>query len=321
MKKYFYLLEITLVFLILLTACSNNNAIDNNNKTLDERIIDVETENSQYNKEEQIRDIEEDRQYTNEIEKTILNVDFRKYFQEYEGCAVFYLSSSNTYKIYNAEIAQERRSPCSTFKIISTLAALENEVITNDNSKRYWSGEKFWNESWNKDMMLNEAFKTSCIWYYREIINEIGMKKMQSFVSNLGYGNEDISDWEGKLNKNNNNRSLTGFWVESSLKISPLEQVDVLYRIFGEDSEYREENIETLLSVMELEDQQDNITVYGKTGYGRLKSVSLDSWFIGLFESGNERGYFAVRLSETENPNVLSALAKEIALKIISENF
>jgi bla regulator protein BlaR1 len=40
---------------------------------------------------------------------------------------------------------------------------------------------------------------------------------------------------------------LTGFWIESSLKISPREQTEVMERIFGEDSlcseETRGENV------------------------------------------------------------------------------
>lgn len=69
------------------------------------------------------------------------------------------------------------------------------------------------------------------------------MKKRNSYFkkkefAHLQYGNCDISDWEGQLNTNNNNRALTGFWIESSLTISPKEQVEVMERIFGENSDY-----------------------------------------------------------------------------------
>ncbi len=55
---------------------------------------------------------------------------------------------------------------------------------------------------------------------------------MQTELDRLSYGNCDISDWNGGLNTNNNNPALTGFWIESSLLISPREQVEVLERIF-----------------------------------------------------------------------------------------
>lgn len=64
--------------------------------------------------------------------------------------------------------------------------------------------------------------------YYRQVVDDIGKDMMQKELDKLQYGNCDISDWEGRLNTNNNNRALTGFWIQSSLLISPKEQVEVM---------------------------------------------------------------------------------------------
>ena len=109
--------------------------------------------------------------------------------------------------IYNKELALTQRSPCSTFKIISSLIGLENGIIDPDNSVRPWSGEIFWNEDWNRDINFSDAFRTSCVWYFRQVTDDIGKVKMQNELNKLKYGNCDISDWEGKLNTNNNNRA------------------------------------------------------------------------------------------------------------------
>lgn len=88
---------------------------------------------------------------------------------------------------------------------------------------------------------------------------------MQNELNKLKYGNCDISDWEGKLNTNNNNRALTGFWIESSLKISPKEQVEVMERIFGTDSTYSERTQNILKQVMLIsEENNTEISIYGK---------------------------------------------------------
>ena len=81
---------------------------------------------------------------------------------------------------------------------------------------RPWSGEIFWNEDWNRDINFSDAFRTSCVWYFRQVTDDIGKVKMQNELNKLKYGNCDISDWEGKLNTNNNNRALTGFWIVSA---------------------------------------------------------------------------------------------------------
>ena len=254
-----------------------------------------------------------------QTEPETVEVDWSEYFNGLNGTAVVYNPSNRQYTIYNQELAETRRSPCSTFKIISSLIALENGIIKPENSTRTWSGEIFWNEDWNKDIDFREAFRTSCVWYYRQVIDDIGEDLMQVELDRLQYGNCDISDWEGRLNTNNNNRSLTGFWIESSLLISPKEQTEVMERIFGENSNYSEEAQNELKQVMLVPDtEQTDISIYGKTGMGKADGIVVDAWFTGFAESTTGKTYFCVRLGRTDNMNVSSTLAREIAVKIIS---
>lgn len=254
------------------------------------------------------------------LEPVIINADWEAYFDGINGCAVVYTPADHRYQIYHHDLAVARRSPCSTFKIISSLAALEHRVITPDDSLRTWSGETFWNENWNRDINFKDAFQTSCVWYFREIIDEIGQEVMQKELDKLQYGNCDISDWEGHQNTNNNNRALTGFWIESSLKISPKEQVEVLERIFGEDSVYSQETQNGLKQVMLLSEQQNtDALVYGETGLGKARGVVVDAWFAGFADMADKRSYFCVYLGETEGKDVSSTKAKEIAVEIVAD--
>ena len=47
-------------------------------------------------------------------------------------------------------------------------------------------------------MNLNEAFQTSCVWYFRQVIDNIGQEKLKEAVDELDYGNCDVSKWEGE---------------------------------------------------------------------------------------------------------------------------
>lgn len=253
------------------------------------------------------------------VEPIITEVDWSNYFEGINGAAVIYDPTENCYQVYNQELAFTRRSPCSTFKIISSLIALENGIIEPDHSTRMWSGEVFWNEDWNKDIDFSDAFHASCVWYFREVIDEIGKNMIQDELNKLQYGNCDISDWSGQLNTNNNNPVLTGFWIESSLLISPKEQVEVMERIFGDNTNYSEETRNQLKQVMLLpETNKSNILIYGKTGMGKSYGVVVDSWFTGFADTLEKRIYFCVYLGETDNKNVSSAKAREIAIKIVS---
>lgn len=246
--------------------------------------------------------------------------EWDKYFQGLNGAAVIYDVPNRRYTVYNGELAQTRRSPCSTFKIISSLIALENGIIDPENSTKSWSGEVFWNEDWNKDIDFDGAFHTSCVWYYRQVVDEIGRERLQKELKKLRYGNCDISDWEGRLNTNNNNRALTGFWIESSLLISPQEQVKVMERIFGDNSAYSEKTRSALKKVMLVPGQeQADISIYGKTGMGVADGVAVDAWFTGFAEGAKGKLYYCVYLGRTDGMEVSSARAREIAIQIVSD--
>lgn len=62
-----------------------------------------------------------------------------------------------------------------------------------------------------------------------------------------------------------------------------------------------------------------NISIYGKTGMGKASGIVVDAWFTGFAESTTGKIYFCVRLGRSDGMNVSSSLAKEIAIKIVSD--
>lgn len=319
MKKWSYRTWISLFTfcLIALTGCSRSQTpvVEEENPV---------SENTEGEEREAVslrpKEEEESAAGNEAQEPEIIEADWSGYFDGLNGAAVVYDASENRYLIYNEALAQTRRSPCSTFKIISSLAALEEGLLHPEQSTRTWSGETFWNEQWNQDIDFPDAFRASCVWYFREVMDEIGQERMQAVLEDLSYGNCDISDWEGQLNTNNNNRALTGFWLESSLLISPKEQTEVMERIFGENSVYSEETRKELKQVMLAEDQErTGPLIYGKTGMGKVQGIVVDAWFTGFAEYEEKEVYFCVYLGQKEDRDVSSAAAREIAVQILSE--
>lgn len=256
-----------------------------------------------------------------EIADTFNEINLNRYFDGINGCAVFYNPSNSEYKIYNRELSEKESSPCSTFKIMSSLMGLENGIINQTDSVYKWNGTEYWKSEWNKDIGFEEAFKASCVWYFREVINRLGEETVQDTLEQVQYGNCDISDWQGRLNTNNNNRDLTGFWIESSLKISPMGQAAVLSRVFESNEFFSEKSISLLKKVMLVEPADGDTMIYGKTGMGVKDGKCIDAWFVGMFEQDNDTIYFAVRLDDPDNKSVSSQKAKEITLDIIRTNY
>lgn len=255
-----------------------------------------------------------------ETRKVTEKPEWEKYFGKLNGAALIYAPSENSVEIYDAKLAGERRPPCSSFKIISSLIAIKHGISRPDDSVSEWSGEKFWYDGWNRDIDFYDAFRSSCVWYFREVTDKIGRETMKQELDRLRYGNADISDWDGRMNTNDDNRALTGFWIESSLKISPLEQAEVMERIFGSGSEYSPLTIAALKKAM-LTYDDENVKIYGKTGLGKDYDTIVDTWFTGFAEVHGERLYFCVYLGESEEEEPTSAKAKEIAITLMSDVF
>lgn len=239
-------------------------------------------------------------------------VDYSAYFQGISGCAALYDESSNTFSLYNKEKCETEVSPLSTFKIISALAGLENNVLENQTSTMEYSGLKYPVDTWNSNLTLREAFEASCVWYFRQVTDMVGQENILTMLEEVQYGNCDISEWDGS--GINSLPELNGFWLESSLKISPIQQVVTLNYIFGSGNNFKVKNLEVLKNIMYVT-ELDNCSLYGKTGSG----TSGNAWFVGFVEESGSKTYFAVYLEDMQSKDIVSGkMAKEIAINILS---
>ena len=259
---------------------------------------------------------------TNSPQNITEQIDLKKYFNDLNGTIIFYNPENEKYIVYNEQLSEKPSSPCSTFKIFSTYVGLLTNHIDPENSLRRWNGTKYWMNEWNRDIDLDNAFKYSCVWYYRRVIDDIGQETMQQYLNEYNYGNKDISDWKGDLNTNEPSYDLKGFWIESSLKISPKEQTQVISKIFAD---LQKANNQAVINEMKhvmlaYENTDQNLKIYGKTGYGVVNDEPADAWFVGMYEVNGKTNYFALRLDNPKNAESTSVKAKEIAINIIKDN-
>lgn len=247
-----------------------------------------------------------------ELDDTPMNeeIDLSDFFNGINGCAVILNSEDNKYSFYNQSLCEQKVSPYSTFKIISTLVSLQNGVLESTSSTMNYSGIQYAIPEWNGNLTLKEAFQSSCIWYFRQVIDAVGAKEIENELNKLSYGNCDISQWNGS--GINPQQELNGFWLDSSLKISPLEQVEVLSKIFEGNSIYNDENVAILKDIMLIDDSGEQ-KVYGKTG----SNSNGKAWFVGFTEENGSNEYFAIYLDDAAQKELVSGnIAKEIALNI-----
>ncbi|RWR04928.1 BlaR1 family beta-lactam sensor/signal transducer [Siminovitchia fortis] len=214
--------------------------------------------------------------------KNTVYEDLSSYFNGYSGSFVLYDAATKNYQIYNREMSEQRISPNSTYKIYSALFSLEENVISVKNNEQHWDGTVYPFEEWNKNHDLSTALGSSVNWYFQNLDQEIGKKQLQYYFHKIKYGNENLS---GKLDS---------YWMESSLKISPIEQVQLLTAFEENSFGFKEENVRAVKNAIFIDEQKYG-QLYGKTGTGMVNGKNVNGWFVGFVKHDDNTYYPELR--------------------------
>ncbi len=230
-------------------------------------------------------------------------MDLSSYFKGTDGTFVLYDTVSDRYQIYNQELSTKRISPDSTFKIYSGLFALEEDIIHYDASGQKWDGTTYSFDTWNKDQTLATAMQNSVNWYFQNLDIQLGYQKLYSYYKKISYGNCDLT------------AGINYYWAESSLKISPVEQVMLLSNLLENKWAFEEENVQAIKNSLFISDTPIG-RLYGKTGTGVVNGQSSNGWFIGFLERGERVYCFATNLQNADNAT--GSNASEITVEILN---
>jgi beta-lactamase class D len=226
-----------------------------------------------------------------------------EFFNGKEGTMVLInLKNDNTY-VYNEKRSTQKLTPESTFKVPNALIGLQTRSVRDEYEVKRWDGVVREFETWNRDHSLASAMRESAIWYYQDMARDIGETGMQEYVNEIGYGNQDISG------------GIDLFWLDSSLKISAVEQARFMKKLVQETLPFEEKHQKTVKRMM-IQDEQDAYILHGKTGT-RLSDFGL-GWYIGYIETKKETWVFAVNIngSGTEAKNIaIETLKKQHIIK------
>lgn len=236
--------------------------------------------------------------------KNCSQIDLSDYFGKYEGSFVLYDLKNDTWKIHNMNRAALRVAPNSTYKIYNALFGLEENIISPENSFMNWNGTQYPFEAWNIDQTLPSAMSASVNWYFHSIDEQLGEDSVQEYLRKIGYGNEDLSN------------DFSSYWMESSLKISPIEQVELLTKLQNNSLEFAPENVEAVKDSIHIFSSSFG-DFYGKTGTGRVNGQDINGWFIGFVENADNTYFFATNIHH--KTEATGGKASEITLSILSD--
>lgn len=233
--------------------------------------------------------------------------DFGKYFEGFTtGTFVMYDEANDQYTVFNEPQSTNRLSPCSTFKIYSSLAGLETGVLDQEDvyTLAKWNGTQYTFPTWNHDQTLASATRDSVVWYFQKLASQIGTERMQTYLDKIEYGNRDISG------------GLTTFWLRSSLQISAREQVDLLYRLYSGKLPVSPENVAIVKKNITLS-ENNGVRFMGKTGSGLQNDKWILGWFVGCVEKQGQRYFFATNIQGQDG--AIGGKAREITKSILRD--
>ncbi|MBB6601137.1 BPU family class D beta-lactamase [Bacillus pumilus] len=218
-----------------------------------------------------------------------------EFFKNREGTFVIQEVKEKSPWVYNKKRAKERFAPQSTFKVANALIGLQTGAVRDEYDIKYWDGVKREIDSWNRDHTLGSGMRDSVVWYYQAMARDIGEERMTRWVKAIHYGNEDISG------------GIDQFWLSSTLRISPIEQVRFLKQLYEETLPFDLKTMRTVKRMM-VQEEEKHATLYGKTGSG-----SGIGWYVGFIKHENKTYIFATNIEGT------GIEAKDITYRILKK--
>lgn len=225
------------------------------------------------------------------------SVDLAQHFRGLDGSFVLLDGESGRYRVFNRGDAATRHLPASTFKIASTLIALETGVVADVDETRVRDEalapeQDWWPAQWLQPHSMRSGFQLSTVWLYQMLAREIGELRMLDWLNRLAYGNASI---DGGVDR---------FWLSGGLRISGFEQVDFLRRLHEGELPVSDSSREAVAKLMAIE-HEDGVELGGKTGWtGVGEDGTGVGWFVGHVQVDGTMHYFATRIDATEGTDL-----------------
>jgi beta-lactamase class D len=158
---------------------------------------------------------------------------------EHPGCFMLARVDGSEAITIHPEDCARATPPASTFKIPNALIGLQTGVI--DPSKRErWDGTNYDRKEWETDQDLRSAIRESVVWYFQRVAKKIGRERMQHWLGELHYGNEDAS---GELVK---------FWLEDgALTVTGPQQLAFWQRLVKGELPIDRKHVDTVMAIVE----------------------------------------------------------------------
>jgi len=243
--------------------------------------------------------------------------DYAAIFAGRDGCFELYDLKANSLVVRtDSRRCAERTSPSSTFKVPLALMAFDAGILTDESSSMEWDGTMTSRDVWNRDQTAATWMRDSVVWFSQRLTPLLGMDKMRAYLARFEFGNQDMSG------------GLTKAWLESSLLISPDEELRFWERFWREKLPVSQHAFHMTKRITLVDTSASGWTLHGKTGSGAVGSAGPDrkstlwlGWFVGHVARGDREYVFVCRYADrvpSRDHRPAGWIARDIAKDILS---
>jgi beta-lactamase class D len=212
------------------------------------------------------------------------------------GATCTALADAVTGRLLKSEgLCDQRVTPASTFKIALSLMGYDSGFLTHEHlpALPFHDGYVDYMPSWKATTDPTTWIKNSVVWYSQQLTEWLGEERFRHYVEAFHYGNADVSGDPVRHD------GLTHAWLSSSLRISPLEQLEFLHRLITRQLPVSARAYD-MTSRITAVGKANGWELHGKSGNGARVNAdgTVDhtrqiGWFVGWASQGERVVAFA----------------------------
>jgi beta-lactamase class D len=181
-----------------------------------------------------------------------------------------------------------RVTPASTFKIAISLMGYDSGFLKDQHTPAlpYRDGYITW-AGGDARQSTDPArwIRDSVVWFSQQVTQSLGKDRFAEYTKQFQFGNADVSG-------DPQHDGLTLSWINSSLQISPLEQVSFLGKVVNRRLGVSQHAYDMTDAITKFPDRTGGWEVYGKTGSSGSSGGGW-GWFVGWTSKGPRTFVFA----------------------------
>ena len=196
-----------------------------------------------------------------------------------------------------------RITPASTFKIAIALMGYDAGFLVDEHAPvQHWRrGDVLWRDSWRADTDPQRWIAESVVWYSQRVTAALGARRFADYAAAFHYGNADVS---GDPKRHD---GLKFAWIDSSLQISPREQLGFLERVARRELPVSAKAFDMTSRITRIPGDAGGWEIHGKTGAGfpvlpdgRTDHAHGYGWFVGWAIKGGRTFVFVRQTQDGE---------------------